>query len=78
MEFAASQRSGPAPQGPVPALSVVVVSYNMRRELPRTLCTLGAKYQQNVVQDDYEVILVDNGSLHQGVNGDLPGAGNLA
>jgi glycosyltransferase involved in cell wall biosynthesis len=43
-------------------LSIVVVSYNMKRELPRTLCTLSASMQRGIAADDYEVIVVDNGS----------------
>jgi len=43
-------------------LSIVVVAYNMPRELPRTLLSLSATYQRHVNADDYEVIVVDNGS----------------
>ena len=43
-------------------LSIVVVAYNMPRELPRTLLSLSAGYQRHVHADDYEVIVVDNGS----------------
>jgi hypothetical protein len=43
-------------------LSVVVVAYGMSRELPRTLRTLSANYQRDIVADDYEVVVVDNGS----------------
>ncbi len=43
-------------------LSVVVVSYNIPRELPRTLATLMPSYQRAMTCDDYEVIVVDNGS----------------
>ena len=45
-----------------PNLSVVVVVYNMLREAPRTLHSLSAAYQQHIAPDDYEVIVVDNGS----------------
>ena len=45
-----------------PALSVVVVVYNIPREAPRTLLTLSASYQRHIAADDYEVIVVDNGS----------------
>src|SRR5262245_29731607 len=45
-----------------PALSVVVVAYEMRRELPRTLRSLAAPYQRDIDAEDYEVIVVDNGS----------------
>lgn len=43
-------------------LSVVVVVYNMRRAAPRTLHSLSAAYQQGVRPEDYEVIVVENGS----------------
>ena len=43
-------------------LSVVVVAYNMPRELPRTLLSLSADYQRHVRADDYEIVVVDNGS----------------
>ncbi len=45
-----------------PNLSVVVVVYNMGREAPRTLLSLSASYQRHIDTDDYEVIVVDNGS----------------
>jgi Glycosyl transferase family 2 len=45
-----------------PSLSIVVVTYNMHRELPRTLQSLGPDYQRGVRADDYEVVVVDNGS----------------
>ncbi len=45
-----------------PSLSVVVVVYDMARELPRTLRSLSPPYQQGIGADDYEVIVVDNGS----------------
>jgi hypothetical protein len=47
---------------PKPAVSVVVVVYNMPREAPRTLHSLSASYQRHIDPDDYEVIVVDNGS----------------
>ena len=43
-------------------LSVVVVAHEMERELPRTLTSLSPGYQQQIGPDDYEVIVVDNGS----------------
>lgn len=43
-------------------LSVVLVAYNMSRELPRTLKTLSETYQKDIKQSNYEVIVVDNGS----------------
>ena len=45
-----------------PKLSVVVVAYDMARELPRTLTSLSPQYQQLIAADEYEVIVVDNGS----------------
>lgn len=41
-------------------MSVVVVAYDMARELPRTLATFAADYQ--TTDRSYEVIVVDNGS----------------
>src|SRR5471032_1432478 len=43
-------------------LSVVVVFYNIPREVPRTLLSLSASYQRDIAPGDYEVIVVDNGS----------------
>ncbi|MEY2518426.1 MAG: hypothetical protein QOF24_185 [Verrucomicrobiota bacterium] len=45
-----------------PKLSVVVVVYNIPREAARTLHSLSAQYQRYIRADDYEVIVVDNGS----------------
>ena len=45
-----------------PTVSVVVVTYDMARELPRTLQSLAVPYQRDIGADDYEVIVVDNGS----------------
>jgi Glycosyl transferase family 2 len=45
-----------------PKLSVVVVVYNIPRELPRTLLSLSASYQRDIAPGDFEVIVVDNGS----------------
>jgi len=41
-------------------LSVVVVSHNMERELPRTIRSLSPAMQRGIAPDDYEVIVVDN------------------
>ena len=43
-------------------LSVVVVAYNMARELPRTIRSLSPDMQRGVRREDYEIIVVDNGS----------------
>jgi hypothetical protein len=59
-----------------PAVSVVVVVFDMPREAPRTLHTLSAAYQAGIAADDYEVIVVENGSrrpLRDELLGALPG-----
>ena len=45
-----------------PRLSVIVIGYNMARELPRTVRSLSAALQRDISADDYEVIVIDNGS----------------
>ena len=45
-----------------PKLSVIIVVYDMAREAARTLHSLSAEYQRNAAAEDYEVIVVDNGS----------------
>jgi hypothetical protein len=46
-----------------PALSVIVVLYNMPREARRTLYSLSTRYQRGIGEGEYEVIVVDNGSV---------------
>jgi glycosyltransferase involved in cell wall biosynthesis len=43
-------------------LSVILISYDMAREIPRTLQSLSRNYQQDARDLAYEVLLVDNGS----------------
>ncbi len=43
-------------------LSIIVIAYDMAREAPRTLRSLATPYQIDVSQQDYEVIVMDNGS----------------
>ena len=43
-------------------LSILLVAYDMAREIPRTLQGLARDYQHGAQDLDYEVILVDNGS----------------
>lgn len=50
------------PRSGNPDVSVVVVVYNMAREAPRTLHSLSAAYQRHIDPDDFEIIVVDNGS----------------
>jgi tetratricopeptide (TPR) repeat protein len=45
-----------------PEVSVIVVVHNIPREAPRTLLSLSAVYQRQIKAEDYEVIVVDNGS----------------
>jgi glycosyltransferase involved in cell wall biosynthesis len=45
-----------------PTVSVVVVVHDMDRELPRTLRSLSPSYQTGLDVEDYEVVVVDNGS----------------
>jgi hypothetical protein len=45
----------------MPSVSLVVIAYEMTRELPRTLLSLSPPYQTTDAQD-YEIIVVDNGS----------------
>src|SRR5262245_30960443 len=42
---------------------MVVIIYNMRREATRTLYSLSENYQRGIMPRDYEVIVVDNGSV---------------
>jgi len=53
-----------------PSLSVVVIGFDMARELPRTVTSLLPPYQRNVALDEIEIIVVDNGST-QPVTRDL-------
>lgn len=45
-----------------PRLSVVVVVHNIPQQARRTLLSLSRGYQRHIGRDDYEVIVVDNGS----------------
>ncbi len=60
---------------PTRSISVVVVAYEMARELPRTLFTLGPSFQVGAV--DAEIVVIDNGSptpVSAAVLGELPSA----
>lgn len=48
--------------GDKPSISLVVVAYNMARELPRTMASLLPPIQRGTDEIDYELIVVDNGS----------------
>lgn len=45
-----------------PELSIIVISYNIPRELPRTLYSLSAAFQRDIARETFEVVVVDNGS----------------
>lgn len=45
-----------------PTLSIVIVAYRIERELPRTLQSFSVEYQEGVQAEEYEVVVVDNGS----------------
>jgi glycosyltransferase involved in cell wall biosynthesis len=60
MEYASFQNSD---EPATPKISVVVVVHNMAREAPRTLYSLSAKCQKEIDPKDYEVVVVDNGSM---------------
>ena len=45
-----------------PKITILVVTHNMRREAARTLQSLTASYQVGVGEDDYDVLVVENGS----------------
>lgn len=45
-----------------PFLSVIICIHDMAREAPRTILSACRPYQKNVLPEDYEVIVVDNGS----------------
>lgn len=58
-----------------PFLSIVVISFEMARELPRTLRSLSRSYQLDLPDIDYEVIVVDNGSAVPPVEADFADLG---
>jgi hypothetical protein len=45
-----------------PKATLVVASYTMARELPRTIRSLSPVMQRGVSREDYEIIIADNGS----------------
>lgn len=47
---------------PTLPLSIIVIAYNMAREIPRTILSLSSRLQRDIGEDDYEIIVIDNGS----------------
>lgn len=45
-----------------PLISIVIVGFDMKRELPRTVTSFSAPYQTGLSHEDIEIILVDNNS----------------
>ncbi len=45
-----------------PLISIVIIGFDMARELPRTVQSFTAPYQQGMSLSDIEIVLVDNGS----------------
>jgi len=43
-------------------LSIIVIGYEMARELPRTIKSLSPGLQQGISAEDFEILVVDNGS----------------
>ncbi len=45
-----------------PLISVIIIAYNMAREIPRTVQSFLPGYQQGVGADEIEIIVMENGS----------------
>lgn len=45
-----------------PKISIVIISYNMGREVPRTVTSFLPPYQVGISPEDVEIIVMDNGS----------------
>ncbi|MGH9380116.1 MAG: glycosyltransferase [Thermoanaerobaculia bacterium] len=58
-------RPGSGDAAPRPRLSVILCTYDMPREAPRTILSAGVPYQKDVEAAAYEVIVVDNGSTRK-------------
>lgn len=52
------------PNGKRPLISVVIIAYNMAREIPRTVQSFLPPYQQGISFEDIEIIVMENGSNH--------------
>ncbi len=49
---------------PNPLISVIIISYNMAREIPRTVQSFLPGYQLGVNDDEIEILVMENGSSH--------------
>lgn len=45
-----------------PLISIIIVAYDMARELPRTVHSLLPPYQHGLTSNDIEIVIADNGS----------------
>lgn len=43
-------------------LSIILIVHNMQREAPRSILSLTAPYQQGIDNEEYEILVVENGS----------------
>lgn len=46
----------------MPKISIIIISYNMAREVPRTVTSFLPPYQTGIAPEDVEIIVMDNGS----------------
>lgn len=60
-----------------PKLTIIVISYNMDRELPRTVASLLPSYQQDITEKDIEIIIIDNGSKRTPIQSDFNKNNNI-
>lgn len=60
-----------------PKLTVIVISYNMDRELPRTIASLLPGYQVDITEKDVEIIIIDNGSKRTPILSDFDENNNV-
>lgn len=59
-----------------PEISLIVCACKLHREISRTLMSLSASYQRHISPDDYEILVMDNGSnppLHESLIEGLEG-----
>lgn len=59
-----------------PAISIIVIFHNMRREAQRTLFSLSSAYQQGIAEGAWEVIAIDNASSSPLKNEEVRSFGN--
>jgi len=60
-----------------PLLSIVVIGFDMDRELPRTITSLLPPYQRDIASEDIEIIVADNGSHSPIRREDFPSDANI-